>query len=188
MLGNVCSIIFLCVLLAGCVSPVDVKPLSGNLKPKRIAVIAIPNRNMPSAQVENVAMERLYDKGYVISSRSDFDRVLREQKIQANQLTEKKAARIGRILNVDAILILEMTSFSQSRTNNGGTYIARLSLAARLIDVEKAQLIWIVNEKKRQEGIVEVLVGLPMTILAGSENDIFESMTSKMLSKFPSAT
>ena len=84
------KIIALLLIILTTISCAHYKAYSHSANVQRIAVIVLPHKKMPIAQVQSVAMEVLADKGYIVSSRSDFDRVLKEQKIQSNQLTEKR--------------------------------------------------------------------------------------------------
>ncbi|MCW5212052.1 hypothetical protein VU04_03990 [Desulfobulbus sp. TB] len=118
---------------------------SPNFHPQRIkklAVIMKPDRryrNIPYRRVESIFMRDLLKKGYQVASRSDVKQVMEELHFQDSSFTESSIAKIGRILNVSAMLIVSVTDVSQY--NNSNSYMST-ALDARLIGVEKAELLW----------------------------------------------
>ena len=97
--------------------------------------------------VEDDFMRELLVKGYQVPSRSDIDTVLKELRLQHSDITDQNAAEIGKILNVPAILIISITQYEkykyQTDPFSSPQDFARLTLGARLIDVEKSEVLWV---------------------------------------------
>lgn len=97
--------------------------------------------------VEDQFIEKLLEKGYQVAARSDVEQVLREIQFQQSGLTAADAAKVGRMLNVSAVIVVsinlaEVTSKDTLWITVGGTplrnYYAKCNMSARLISVEKA--------------------------------------------------
>jgi len=149
---------------------------------QRVAVIVIPDKGFNSVRAENMALEDLTHKGYLLASRSDIDMILREQKLQYNQLMEKDfRVKLAELLNVQAMFVIEATSIYRSY-NQGKEYFDVRSVAARLIDAQHGTVLWIKNIERPAPGLVEGLVKLSLTIVAGDiEGDVVEAA----LKEFP---
>jgi hypothetical protein len=80
--------------------------------------------------VEDEFVKALISKNYKVPARSDLKDILREQNFQGSDITNSAAARIGKILNVDAIIIVSI----YDNTNEVG---------ARMIDVNSSEILWI---------------------------------------------
>ena len=116
--------------------------------PKKAAVAA----NLPD-RVEDAFLTSLLAKGYTAPTRSDLDRVLKEQNLQRSGITEKSAARVGKILNVPAVMIVSVTEVSVEARKavpgagkKGGPGLAfevKGAVSARLIKVETGEVLWI---------------------------------------------
>jgi hypothetical protein len=151
---------------------------------KKIAVL-VPTvkEDIPYRHIEGQFIQGLRAKGYTMMSRGDISSVMKEINFQKSGLTEGNAAMIGRILKADAILIVEITEYEKKRTKEGSDYIANVSMAARLIDVETSNIAWIKSKSTRNSLLVS-LVMLPINILSGS-NSKFDELTNSILSEFP---
>jgi Curli production assembly/transport component CsgG len=101
--------------------------------------------------IEDQFITAALQKGYKVSSRSDVDRVLQEIHFQQSGLTEGDAAKLGRMLNVPAVLIVRITSASVNVQQTGVqinyqtqySYTSLCDMSARLISVEKAEILGI---------------------------------------------
>jgi hypothetical protein len=151
----------------------------------RLVVVAVQSKGFSAAKAVSLAEESLCEKGYTIASRRDLDRVLLEQRIQASDLTEKvNAVKIGEILNVDAIFIIQPTSMEVTKTDRGQEILTRLSVSGRLIDAQYGNIIWIKNVESNRGG----LFGLPFVVLdqlVGGQDDITTHLTKEILLAFP---
>jgi hypothetical protein len=107
----------------------------------KIAVLVQGGQKVPVRLIEDEFITVLLSKGYVIPSRSDIEQIMKEMRFQQSGFTDKNAAEIGKILNVPAVMIVNVTDLKSERR---GKYI-RLdaSIGARLISVEKSVVLWI---------------------------------------------
>jgi len=101
--------------------------------------------------VEDQFIAKLLEKGYQVSARSDVKKVLEEIRFQQSGLTEDGAAKLGRMLNASAVLIVTINSASVNSRNTGWVingvpqqrHTAICNMSARLISVEKAEILGI---------------------------------------------
>jgi hypothetical protein len=134
---------------------------------QRVAVIVIPDKGFNSVRAENIALEDLSRKGYLLASRSDIDMILREQKLQYNQLMEKDfRVKLAELLNVQAMFVIEATSIYRGY-DQGKEYFDVRGIAARLIDAQHGTVLWIKNIERPADGLAANLLLLPVQILAG---------------------
>ncbi len=126
------------------------KPFNGfaNKNISKITVIAIPSEHIDPRRVEHIFYEQLYNKGYRLTSRTDLDIILKEMKLQRSKITTSRAAEIGRIMNVDAVLISSVTGFRKQRFDSSSSeFLAEAVVDARLIQVEDGSIIWVSSRK-----------------------------------------
>jgi len=83
--------------------------------------------------IEDVFTQEIIGKGYRYASRSELQPVLNELKLQDSGLTDADAATIGKILNVPAVLILNVTKLGIVGKNNSSLITMPFELAALLI-------------------------------------------------------
>jgi len=107
----------------------------------KIAVLVLPARPLPTRMIEDEFITVLIRKGYKVPSRSDLEELMKESKFQRSGLTDSDAARLGKILNVPAVLIVSLTEFD-IKTGRDYSYV-NATLSARLIGVEKTEILWI---------------------------------------------
>ena len=103
----------------------------------KLAILIEPNTKLPSRLIEDEFMKLLISKGYTISSRSDVMSIMRELKFQHKGLTDGDASKIGKMLNVPAVLIVSLTNYHKE------SGWINISVGARMIDVEKAEILWL---------------------------------------------
>ena len=108
----------------------------------KVAVLVKSRRQMPTRAVEDEFIRLLIEKGYTVSSRSDIEIIMKELKFQHSGLTDDNASEVGRMLNVPAVLIVDMTYYNKQRGEKG-YYSVSITLDARFIDVEKNEILWI---------------------------------------------
>ena len=103
--------------------------------------------------IEDVFISAAFRKGYRVSDRSDVDRVLQEIRFQQSGLTETDVAKLGKILNVPAVLIVKITGAGVTSQPTGlvmnGSYQydykAWCEMSVRLISVEKAEVLGVAS-------------------------------------------
>ena len=102
----------------------------------KIAIVEVTGRVYGEAaknRVSDLFAMKLMEKGYKLIERKNIKTLLKEQQFQASDLASKEnAARAGRILNVPAVMIIDIPKYS------GG----KMDMTAKLIDVEDATILW----------------------------------------------
>ena len=84
------------------------------------------------AQLMDFFNMELLKKGFSPIERSQIQEVLAEQEFQRGDATRpENAAEVGRILNVDSVVILNVPQFDET-----------ISMTAKMVDVEDGSLIW----------------------------------------------
>jgi len=167
---NLVMLILSCVTMPNLQSQprVTLSPLFRGSVYNRLAIIVVDNtrkfsRSGALRQVEDEFMRAVIEKGYTLAARSDIERILAEQKLQRSDITEKEIARIGRILNVPAVVIVTINAVSTQKyqpiiaVKGQQYYSTSVSISARLISAESAEVLWIssytgevVSERSRE--------------------------------------
>jgi len=102
----------------------------------KVAIVAVEGA-VRSEQAKNqiadlFAME-LLKKGYAPKERATVAALLREQGFQASELiTEAGAAEAGKILNVPAVLVINVPHFGDE-----------IFISARMVDIEDSSILWL---------------------------------------------
>lgn len=137
------------LLLSGCVvtapqpkSGISSQSLNQQL-PQKIAIFVQENRfaRSQNRNIEDTFISGLLVKGYSIATRSDMDSITKEMKFQQSGLTDSDASKLGKMLNVPAVLIISVTNL-KTRSYRG-KYSTEGSMSARLVSVEHAEILWI---------------------------------------------
>ena len=105
----------------------------------KIAILAERGREIPDRMIEDEFISALLRKDYTIAARSDIQAVLKEMQFQKTGLTDDDAVNFGKVLNVQAVLIVSVTSLKVNREKKQ----LECTLDARLISVEKSEVLWI---------------------------------------------
>lgn len=86
-------------------------------------------------QLSDFMVMELLKKGYSPIERSQMQSILKEHEFQASGVTSNEdAARAGRILNVPAVVIMNVPKFEEE-----------MSMTVKLIDVEDGSILWIAS-------------------------------------------
>ena len=105
----------------------------------KIAIVDVTGRVYGEAvknKISDLFTMKLMEKGYMFIDRKDTKTLLKEQQFQASDLAAREgAARAGRILNVPAVMVIDIPKYG------GG----KMDMTAKLIDVETAAILWIGN-------------------------------------------
>ena len=94
------------------------------------------------------------ENGYTVASRSDIEAIDKELRIQSSDFTETAMAKRARALNVSAILLVSINSFVVEDyvpvtslifkdLKNKRAYRSSISVSARMVSAEEAQIIWV---------------------------------------------
>jgi uncharacterized lipoprotein YajG len=111
-----------------------------------------------ATEIEDAFITAAFRKGYRVSDRSDVDKVLQEIRFQQSGLTESDAARLGKMLNVPAVLIVKIRGAGVNSQQTGlilnnqvqYNYVAWCEMSVRLISVEKAEVLGLADYGSRR--------------------------------------
>lgn len=141
----------------------------------KVAIVAVEGA-VRSEQAKNqiaylFAME-LLKKGYAPKERATVAAFLREQGFQASELiTEAGAAEAGKILNVPAILIIDVPHFGDE-----------IFISARMVDIEDSSILWLGSGTGKSGGFLGLgsLWGGGAGV-SSEEEELFGGITGGML-------
>ncbi|MBW8001023.1 MAG: hypothetical protein FVQ80_03270 [Planctomycetes bacterium] len=101
----------------------------------KVAVLAVQGTIMSEAaknQISDFVVMELLKKGYAPIERVQVKKLLTEQRFQASDVTSNQdAAQAGRVLNVPAVLIVNIPNFKEE-----------ISMTIKLINVEDGSILW----------------------------------------------
>jgi len=105
----------------------------------KIAILVEKGREIPDRMIEDEFISALLRKNYTVAARSDIQAVLKEIQFQKSVLTDDDAIKLGKVLNVQAVLIVSVTSLKVNKEKKQ----LECCLDARLIGVERSEVLWI---------------------------------------------
>jgi hypothetical protein len=104
-------------------------------KVEKVAVVEVTGRvrgETVKNQISDFFVMELLKKGYAPVERRQVQALLKEQEFQASDITtDEGAARAGRILNVPAVLVVNVSIYKES-----------LNMTAKMVDVEDGSILW----------------------------------------------
>jgi hypothetical protein len=104
---------------------------------EKIAIVEVTGRVYGDAvknQISNLFTLELMKKGYRFIERKDIKSILKEQEFQASDLTtDAGAAQAGKILNVPAVMLIEIPEYKGEK----------MKMSAKIIDVEDGTILWV---------------------------------------------
>ena len=134
------AVLLAALAVAGCASSeAESQPVAGYdfSKIDKIAVVEVTGRVYGEAvknQISNLCTMELMKKGYRFIERERIKTLLKEQEFQASDITtDEGAAKAGKILNVPAVMIIDIPKYRDEK----------IEMAAKLIDVEDGTILWI---------------------------------------------
>ncbi|MGE5295862.1 MAG: hypothetical protein ACM3VT_13635 [Solirubrobacterales bacterium] len=139
MKGLLVGVLLTAVAVAGCASSeAESQAVAGynfaNLD--KIAIVEVTGRvygETVKNQISNLVTMQLMKKGYMFIERKDVKAILKEQEFQASDLTtDVGAAKAGQILNVPAVMMIDIPKFKGEK----------MEMSAKLIDVENGTILW----------------------------------------------
>lgn len=130
-----------------------------NNVPKLAVLVSGPNkmeysqRSPQSDQqriVEDAFLGILIEKNYDVAVRSDLEKILDEQQLQNSGLTDTDSVKIGKLLNVPAVMLVHISELTLGagpnrtpiRSGISNIHLATITLGARLIDVTTGSVLW----------------------------------------------
>lgn len=110
-------------------------------------------------EVANLFTMEMMKKGYAVIERSAaLNKIREEQEFQASDLTSPEdAARAGRILNVPAVLMINIPK-----------YKSKMEMTAKLVEVETASILWIGSGSGNTNRGLATVVGAGLGAAAGA--------------------
>lgn len=109
-----------------------------------------PSEENPLAtQIEEFFINAAFQKGYRVADRSDVAKVLKEIRFQNSGLTGDDAAQLGKMLNVSAVLLVNLPGYGVQAHPTGFivdnrpycVYDAWANMDVRLIGVESSEIL-----------------------------------------------
>ncbi len=134
--GAACLLAVVVLLAAGCASGRGYISRDYDFqKARRVAVVKVTGE-VPSEAARVQLMDyfnmELLRKGFTPVERSQIEEVLSEQDFQRGDVTRpENAAEVGRVLNVDTVVILNVPTFDEE-----------ISMTAKMVDVEDGNIVW----------------------------------------------
>lgn len=146
-------------------------------------IVVLANKSSYRDHVENIFTERLVQKGYDVASRRDLPAVYQEIALQNSGNTAGEAAKYGKILKSDAVLVVELTDISVGKGDKNSQNIHRATISARLVDVETSKINWICS-KSYNPTLLEVIFEIPVELLLISNAEL-DSLSNSIMDDFP---
>lgn len=107
---------------------------------------------------------RLIEKGVLkVIERQQLDKVIKEQELKASGITETQDQDIGKVLNVDAIIVGTITQINEDEEIN-----------ARMIDVKTGEILCVANAKKQLRLREKEFENLPADVKEKIKNEYAE--------------
>jgi len=159
---SVCALVVAVMLIGGCSSGESyVKAGYDFTSLNKIAVVDVqgdisgePAKN----QIADFFGMELLKKGFEPVERAQVQTVLKEQKFQTSGLTSQEgAAKAGRILNVPAVLVVNIPNFGE-----------QMSMTAKMIDVETAGVLWMGSGSGKTQKTLSTIFGAAAGAGAGA--------------------
>ena len=106
-------------------------------------------------QVEDVFMQAALEKGYTLAARSDVDKLIQELRFQNSAISENHAAKIGRLLNVRAVILVSINDISAKEykplvyVKGKRYYMATANISARFVEVSRGEVVWLSSHTGR---------------------------------------
>ncbi len=140
----------------------------------KIAIVAVEGavRSEPAKnQIADLFAMELLKKGYAPKERATVAALLREQGFQASELiTEAGAAEAGKILNVPAVLIIDVPHFGDE-----------IFISAKMVDIEDNSILWLGSGTGTTGGFLGLGSVWGGGAASGEEEELFGGITGGML-------
>ncbi len=159
---SVCALVVAVMLIGGCSSGESyVKAGYDFTRLDKVAIVDVqgdisgePAKN----QIADFFGMELLKKGFEPVERAQVQTLLKEQKFQTSGLTSQEgAAKAGRILNVPAVLVVNIPNFGE-----------QMSMTAKMIDVETAGILWMGSGSGKTQKTLSTIFGAAAGAGAGA--------------------
>jgi len=161
------ALIAVIILMTGCASGESFRRANYDFsKVEKVAVVDITGEVRGEGaknQIADYFAMELLRKGYSPIERQNVQAMLEEQEFQASAITrEAGAAKAGRILNVPAVIVVNVPQFDDE-----------VSMTAKMIDVQDGSILWAASGSGSTGGklpaVAGAVVGAGVGILAGGD-------------------
>lgn len=152
------------LLLSGCKGPMSyINPSADFTYIKRVAVaplVNLTNDKFADGKVMNVvATEILRRNIFDVVEFGEVAKVLREEGLKGDNLVSKHiAARAGKRLNIEAMVIGSVLEYGVSRI--GSSSVPEVSLSLKLVDVNSYTILWEATHSAKGTNILDQLFGI----------------------------
>ncbi|MHC4387759.1 MAG: CsgG/HfaB family protein [Planctomycetota bacterium] len=134
-----CCTLVVALFAGGCAASKGESVMRADYDPirvEKVAIVEVTGRvsgETVKNQISDFFVMELLKKGYTPVERRRVQALLKEQEFQASDVTsDEGAARAGRILNVPAVLVINIPTYKES-----------MNMTAKMIDVEDGSILWI---------------------------------------------
>jgi curli biogenesis system outer membrane secretion channel CsgG len=152
------------LLLLGCQGPMSyLHPSTDFSYIKRVAItpiVNLTNDKFAGDKVMNVVATEILRRGvFDVVEFGEVARVLREEGLKDDKLVSKNiAARVGKRLNIEAMIIGSVMEYGVSRV--GGSPLPEVSIALKLVDVNSYTILWEATHNVKGTNILDQLFGI----------------------------
>lgn len=118
---------------------------------------SVSNQEGVLRQIEDEFMRTIMSKGYILATRSDIEKISKEVNFQDSNVSESIISAKARAINVSGVLIVSINEINTSQyvplvsyliKTNREYYKTAINISARLINTERAQVMWISSYSK----------------------------------------
>lgn len=146
---------------------------------KRVAIapiINLTNDKFAGEKVVNVVATEILRRGvFDVVEFGEVSKVLREEGMKPDNLVNKQlAARAGKRLNIEAILIGSVMQYGVS--NIGGSSFPEVSISLKLVDVNSYTILWEATHNIKGASILDQLFGIRKDSIEDLCKDVVEEM------------
>jgi len=148
-------------------------------KVDKIAVVDVVGDvrgDLAKNQISDFFVMELLKKGYLPVERAQVQSLLQEHKFQSGQLTPAEdAARAGRILNVPAVLIVNVSVSGEE-----------VNMTGKMIDVEDASVLWLGSGSGSTGRTLSTIAGAAAgagagVVVGGEDNEVLGGVIGGVL-------
>jgi len=171
-------VFLLCLsVLTGCgvriVRPVTLeshkRPTFDLKKINKIAVLEASKGGQEQVGAADIMSLKLLDHGFNVIERSKIRDVMEENKLKIKDDQDVRVAReLGKLLNVNSIMIMGISELTQSQQNIPGRFfkpprietVVSAGITARLVDIQTSEVIWVgaatTQDKSMQKSLMRI--------------------------------
>ncbi len=163
MTAGLVAVFIIAAFTKGCATGESViSPAFKEDPPNQIAIVDISGDirgSVAKNQVGDYFAMELFRKGYEVIERRRVEHILEEQDFQRSDVSSsQEAARIGELLNVPAVAMLDISTRGE-----------KLSLTGRIVRTETGSVLWIGSGRGGSGQTLATIGGAAVGAVAGSQ-------------------